>query len=108
MSEFRSDREKSAGQPSSRERWLRLLALSILGLTLAATIRPVAGVSGFGDVSKEAFYTEAVQWMVDEGITQGTSATCFSPGEELSRVCTLFHLRGPHEVAGTGLHPQCT
>ena len=50
-----------------------------------ASISPVGGVAGFGDVPEAAFYTEAVQWMVDNEITDGTSATCFSPSDPVTR-----------------------
>jgi hypothetical protein len=46
---------------------------------------PAGGVAGFGDVDSGLFYTESVQWMVDNGITTGTSPTCFSPGDPVTR-----------------------
>lgn len=46
---------------------------------------PVSAVSGFGDVPIDAFYTAPVQWMVDQGITTGTSGTCFSPAAPVTR-----------------------
>ncbi|RMH85154.1 MAG: hypothetical protein D6683_01330 [Actinomyces sp.] len=39
----------------------------------------------FGDVRPHAFYTEAVGWMVTEGITTGTSPTTFSPDAPVTR-----------------------
>ncbi len=33
----------------------------------------------FEDVPEDVFYTDAVQWAVEKGITNGTSATTFSP-----------------------------
>ena len=50
-----------------------------------ASISPVSGVAGFGDVPEGRFYTEAVQWMVDNDITTGTSPTCFSPDDAVTR-----------------------
>ena len=44
---------------------------------------PVVEVS-FTDVSPNAYYYDAVQWAVENGITSGTSATTFSP----DMVCT--------------------
>jgi hypothetical protein len=52
---------------------------------LFAMSTPASGVAGFGDVGESAFYTNAVQWMVDNDITTGTSATCFSPGDPVTR-----------------------
>lgn len=46
---------------------------------------PAASVAGFGDVPEQQFYTYAVQWMVDNNITTGTSATCFSPADPVTR-----------------------
>jgi hypothetical protein len=45
----------------------------------ATSAIPASGVAGFGDVPHDRFYAEAVQWMVDNDITTGTSPSCFSP-----------------------------
>ena len=47
--------------------------------------RPAAAVAGFGDVPDGQYYTAAVQWMVGEGITNGTSPACFSPDGATTR-----------------------
>ena len=39
----------------------------------------------FGDVPEDSFYFLPVLWAVDEGITNGTSATTFNPGGDLLR-----------------------
>ncbi len=39
----------------------------------------------FSDVKQDAYYTEAVLWAVEEGITNGTSATTFSPDAGCTR-----------------------
>ncbi len=45
-----------------------------------------AGVSsGFSDVKSSAWYSDAVAWAVDKGITSGTSATTFSPTTAVTR-----------------------
>ena len=49
-----------------------------LALSAAWLSPPAGGVAGFGDIADAKFYTTAVQWMVDEDITTGTSPTCFS------------------------------
>ncbi len=41
--------------------------------------------SGFHDVADNAFYTEAVDWLLWRGLTTGTSPTTFSPEREISR-----------------------
>ena len=58
-------------------------AVTLLGGVLATT--PAAGVAGFGDVPGDVFYTDAVQWMVDNDITTGTSFSCFSPDDPVTR-----------------------
>jgi hypothetical protein len=48
--------------------------------------KPSAGVSGaFTDVASNDFYTTAVYWAVANGITNGTSATTFSPTNTCTR-----------------------
>ncbi len=45
-----------------------------------------AGVSsGFSDVKSSAWYSDAVAWAVDKGITAGTSSTTFSPTTAVTR-----------------------
>ena len=46
---------------------------------------PAAGVAGFGDVDSDTFFTDAVQWMVDNGITTGISPNCFGPDHPVTR-----------------------
>ncbi len=69
---------------------------STVGLIVALLLwmpAPAEAVAGFGDVAADEFYSEAVQWMVDEGITSGTSPGCFSPGVATTRgeVATFIH-----------------
>jgi len=54
---------------------------------------PAGAVAGFGDVDADKFYSEAVQWMVDEGLTNGTSPGCFSPAQSTTRgeVAVFLH-----------------
>lgn len=49
--------------------------------------------SGFADVSKHAFYTDAVDWAVEYGITKGTTAKTFSPNDKCmrSQIVTLLY-----------------
>lgn len=46
--------------------------------------KPKTGTASFGDVPTSADFYEAVAWAVDEGITDGTSDTTFSPKD----ICT--------------------
>jgi len=81
---------------------LRTLPLAFAALVLGiATAAPAAAVAGFGDVASGEFYSDAVQWMVDNDVTSGTSPGCFSPGSATSRgqVATFIH-RAEGEPAG--------
>ena len=42
------------------------------------------GGANFSDVSAESYYADAVAWAAEQGITNGTSSTTFSPNE----ICT--------------------
>ena len=42
-------------------------------------------VNGFTDVAAGDFYAEAVAWAVENGVTNGTSATTFSPSNGCTR-----------------------
>ncbi len=61
------------------------LVASLTMSGLAAVSTPAAGVAGFGDVDSGTFYTEAVQWMVDNEITSGASPECFAPDDPVTR-----------------------
>ena len=56
----------------------------------------------FADVEAGKFYTDAVLWAVENGITNGTSATTFSPGSGCTRsqvVTFLWRTAGKPEPA---------
>ena len=42
-------------------------------------------VNGFTDVTADAFYADAVAWAVESGVTNGTSASSFSPSNGCTR-----------------------
>ncbi|WP_241426670.1 S-layer homology domain-containing protein [Dysosmobacter acutus] len=46
---------------------------------------PAASGSSFADVPVDAYYASAVSWAVNEGITNGTSTTTFSPQADCTR-----------------------
>lgn len=83
------------------------VALGVAMMTTSMTsVAPVAGVAGFGDVASGTYYTEAVQWMVDNEITMGTSPKCFSPADHVTRgqaAAFLWRMEGsPTPVGGHG------
>lgn len=61
----------------------------------------------FTDVSAGAYYYEAVQWAVEQGVTSGTSATTFSPDATCTRaqvVTFLWRAAGSPKPSSTH-HP---
>ncbi|WP_418920286.1 S-layer homology domain-containing protein [Anaerotignum faecicola] len=50
------------------------------------------GMSGFVDVSADAYYAKAVAWAVEQGIVSGTSATTFSPDAVCTRAQSVTFL----------------
>ncbi|MEZ5165432.1 MAG: S-layer homology domain-containing protein [Acidimicrobiales bacterium] len=65
-----------------RLRSRRGLAAAIVLALLTVMTSPAAG---FDDVPEDAFYRDAVEWMADQAITTGTSATTFSPDRDITR-----------------------
>ena len=68
-----------------------MTGLSRVGLVVALTAAllvgvpsPAGAVAGFGDVSDGTWYTDAVQWAVDNNIT-GVDGPCFDPDAAVSR-----------------------
>ena len=43
------------------------------------------GAPAFSDVAADAYYAEAVRWATDNGITNGTTSSTFSPGSGCTR-----------------------
>ncbi|MCY3851945.1 MAG: insulinase family protein [Acidimicrobiaceae bacterium] len=60
------------------------LVVALTAALLAALPSPVGAVSGYGDVSARTWYTDAVQWAVDNEITD-ISGPCFGPDAPVSR-----------------------
>ena len=71
----------------------------------AAGSPDVAAATAFSDVPKDAYYAKAVSWAVANGVTQGTGAGKFSPGEPCTRaqvVTFLWRAAGsPNAAAST-------
>ena len=65
---------------------------------------PTTKTCAFTDVKEGAYYYEAVLWAVEKGITDGTSATTFSPNEKVTRaqvVTFLYRMEGQPKVENT-------
>ena len=54
---------------------------------------PLAGSSGFNDVSDGAYYAKAVAWAAENGITGGTGSNKFAPNADCTRgqIVTLLY-----------------
>lgn len=67
--------------------------------------RGTANTTGFVDVPPDEYYAEPVQWAVEQGITNGTSAFAFSPLDTCTRgqiVTFLWRAAGrPEPESGT-------
>ena len=70
----------------------------------AAGSPTVTGANPFTDVASNAYYAQAVQWAVAQGITSGTSETTFSPDGTCTRaqaVALIYRAKGSPQVSGT-------
>ena len=60
----------------------------------------------FGDVKADAYYYKAVLWAVEQGITNGTSATAFSPESPCTRAQVVTFLwRNAKQPKAAGSNP---
>lgn len=63
----------------------RILSLTmVLSILLGMLVLP-ASAAGFTDVKKGDYFYDAVNWAVAQGITNGTSATTFSPNDTCTK-----------------------
>ena len=81
----------------------RLAALcGALAISMTAALA-VEGDTGFSDVSGGAWYAEAIQYVREHGIMNGTSATIFNPNGTVSRgqiAAILYRASGSPETSG--------
>jgi hypothetical protein len=83
----------------------RVTAIAATCAFVVALVSPAAGSSGFGDTTPADFAAPAIQWMVDSGLTTGTSPGCFSPDQPMDRgQLAAFVWRYLGEPTGSG-HP---
>ncbi|MEM8706832.1 MAG: S-layer homology domain-containing protein, partial [Actinomycetota bacterium] len=66
-------------------RALLVFAVLAAGLATATSTTPAGAASPFDDVPEGVWYSDAVEWLADSGITTGTSPTTFSPGDPVTR-----------------------
>lgn len=66
---------------------------STCGKKDTASVRPIPALAlAFTDVPANVWYTEPVAWAVSKGITNGTSATTFSPNDTCTRAQIITFL----------------
>ena len=65
---------------------------------------PAAGVAGYGDVAEGAYYTDPVQWSVDNNIT-GIDGDCFLPDAPVSRGETALYIWNMQGQPTAAAHP---
>ena len=70
----------------------RAMAVTVLSRMFGGDMSQYDGKTTFSDVPSDAYYAKAVQWAVAHGITNGTSATTFSPDSNVTReqIATFF------------------
>lgn len=68
-----------------RLRILKLLGLTIACVVVGATAAVAAGTNPFEDVPEDHFAADSIEWAYQNGVTQGTSATTFSPERAITR-----------------------
>ena len=69
----------------------------------AGSPEPTTANNPFTDVQAGSYYYDAVLWAVEQGITEGTSATTFSPDTTVTRgqtVTFLYRANGSPAVSG--------
>lgn len=72
----------------------------------AGSPEPKSNVMPFEDVAAEAYYYKAVLWAVENGITNGTSATTFGPNADCTRAqIVTFLWRSQKSPAITAVNP---
>lgn len=62
----------------------------------------------FVDVSKQAYYADAVRWAVGQGVTSGTSKTTFSPDDSCTRAQAVTFLWNANGRPTAKTHPAFT
>lgn len=77
----------------------------------AGSPSPQNSSNPFADVAPDAYYYDAVQWAVEQGITVGTSATTFSPDAIVTRgqtVTFLYRAAGSPAASGSNAFGDVT
>ena len=84
-----------------QKRWLPALLLALFLVSLTGGAALAAG--SYGDVSPDAWYSDAVQYVSDNGLMQGVSETRFAPEAAVTRgmiVTVLYRHAGSPAFVG--------
>ena len=90
-----------------KKKWKRILALLGMAAALTAGISTafaVAETAGYSDVAADSWYAAAVEYVRDNGLMNGVSATTFDPDGTMTHamlVQTLYRAAGSPAVSGT-------
>ncbi len=71
---------------------LRSASLSLMAMLVVFGAAFAGAQSGFGDVPEDAYYADAVQWLVDEGLATGGVDGAFRPEDPVTRGETAVFL----------------
>ena len=81
--------------------WLGVgLVLGLVAALLMGVASPAGAVAGYGDVGESTWYTDAVQWSVDNEITN-IAGPCFGPDTPVSRGETavwIYNMENPPDA----------
>lgn len=86
------------------KRFLSLLLAGFVLLSLSTAALAAINDTGFSDVTADAWYADAVEYVRNNGIMSGTSTTTFSPDSTMTRAmlaAVLYRMAGSPAVAGT-------
>ena len=79
---------------------------SLVSVKVTFRLIETAPVNPFTDVSRSAYYYDAVLWAVEHGVTNGTTATAFSPDVTVTRAQMVTFLWRAHgSPRATGSNP---
>lgn len=93
------------------KRFLSSLLVLCMAMTFLPASAAAASVSPFGDVQSTDWYYDEVQYVYENGLMSGTSATTFSPDATTTRgmIVTILHrLEGTPAVSTSGTFADVT
>ena len=86
-------------------RWTAALSGAALAAALTIPLPALAAAPAFSDVSQDAWYAQAVENAVEQGLMTGTSSNTFSPNTTMTRAMlatVLYSLDGKPAAGKSG------